>query len=611
MLVAKGKLTTKKSGNGGYKSVWIYIPSKICKDESFPFQDNEDVLIEIEDDTLVISKSDERSTIIRNYGLDNATLPKLLEIKASEKKDLPFLYFKDKVYSYQEINEFANQIAHGIRKVIEDMQLQKPKISVIMKNSPEFIFTWAAIIKADCIAVPIHPPLKPDFIEEIINNSDTEIVVLDYEFLSKFEKFEKQLTKVKIVYLRNTPEEFKFTSFYQDFQKLKTPNKENLKIDIINQDPVELSYSEGRNGKPKGIIFRNIVLPGIVLGLELKNLGIKQGDTLYCPFPLSQIAAHFYGIIPALFYDLKLIIAEEFKPSGFWEDVKRYKPTTFCYFGGYLTELLHYAPNINDRSHSLKMGFGFAAGLGNWDSFEKRFGIPLYECWSHFEAVGVTINRIGSRGGKIGSIGVPLDFTELKIVDSERNDVFPNIIGEIAVRRKSQSLFEYYKHPDKEDVEIGDDGWVYTGTYGYVDFDGYLYYKGTKDECLHLGGETIFFHDIINIVNSYPHIIESTIIPIENGTTSNTELKLIAVKAKNKEITYEELSDFMYHNLAYFHVPRYIEFVDELPKGAIAEILKNQLIDEWDKGTSQRYTWDLKLNKFVDQKTKKRDNFND
>ncbi|MFX1312088.1 MAG: hypothetical protein ACFFHD_05705 [Promethearchaeota archaeon] len=66
MIIAKGKITTKKSGNGGYKSIWLYIPSKISKDNSFPFKENEEVLVEIENGSLVISKNNELSKIVTN-----------------------------------------------------------------------------------------------------------------------------------------------------------------------------------------------------------------------------------------------------------------------------------------------------------------------------------------------------------------------------------------------------------------------------------------------------------------------------------------------------------------------------------------------------------------
>ena len=70
MIVAKGKITTKKSGNGGYKSAWIYIPSKVYKDELFPFRDNEEVIIEIDEGNLLISKDDGRSKVLRDFGIE-------------------------------------------------------------------------------------------------------------------------------------------------------------------------------------------------------------------------------------------------------------------------------------------------------------------------------------------------------------------------------------------------------------------------------------------------------------------------------------------------------------------------------------------------------------
>lgn len=140
MKIAKGKITTKKSGNGGYKSMWIYIPSKIYKDTSFPFNDDEEMLIEIEDSSLIVSKNDERSKILKNFGIENATLPKLLEIKAAINKDHPYLYFKDKCISYRDINQSSNKLAHGFIKLVNELELKKPKIALLMNNCPEYIF---------------------------------------------------------------------------------------------------------------------------------------------------------------------------------------------------------------------------------------------------------------------------------------------------------------------------------------------------------------------------------------------------------------------------------------------------------------------------------------
>ncbi len=601
MKEAKGKITTKKSGNGGYKSAWIYIPSKVYRDILFPFQDDEEVMIEIEDESLVITKNDDRSKILREFGPDNATLPKLLEIKAVENKHRPFLYFKDEIYSYQEINRNSNRIAHGILELMNELDLKKPKISILMNNCPEFVFTWFGIVKAGGVFVPLDKSIKDDILRHILDDSDTEILIVDYEFLTNVDKIENRLHKIKNILIRNAPPDFNFNDKYKNFQSILTSNGENPKINIYNDDPIEILYSSGVTGKPKGVLYRNIVLAGITIGFELNKIGLNEIGKIYCPLPLSHGVTHIFAIIPSLFYNKSIIITEGFDPSTFWNEIKKFEPSCFCYFGGYLTDLLYRRAKINDCVHSIKFAYGFGAEIDLWSAFEERFSISLYECWSHNEGIGITMNNIGSKGGKIGSIGKALDFLELKIIDSEGNELTPgpNNIGEIIVRRKSGVVFEYYKKPENEDVIIGDNNWVYTGDFGYRDHDRYVYFKGKRTEVTRKGKDTIFTRDIERVANSHPSIVETAVIPISNGKNSIVDFKIVAVKVKNSSITHRELSDYLYHNLAYFHVPRFIELKEELPKVNNTTYLKRVLVEEWDNGESKITTWDTQTHDFL------------
>ncbi len=601
MTIAKGKITIKKSGNGGYKSVWLYIPSKISKDNSFPFNENEEVLIEIEDGSLVISKNEELAKIVKNFGIDNATLPKLLEIKADKNGDKPFLYFKDQYFSYVEINRKSNQIAHGIMEFINKLDLKKPHISIMMGNCPEYIFTWFGIIKAGCIFIPINLFLNNELIEYVLTNSDTDIIITDYKYFVKYKNIFAKLKKIKIIFIHNAPENFNFNSKYLDFKLLNKSNLSNPKIYIYDEDLIEILYTGGRTGKPKGIVKRKIVLSGIAIGYELKKIGLKKENKIYCTYPLYMPAAQSFVIIPSLFYDVSVIISDEFSPSTFWEIEKKYKPDGFCYFRGYLAELLHQTPNIMDRTHSLRWAYGAGADIDIWNAFEKRFGIPLYECWGHLEGIGVTINRIGSQGGKTGSVGTPINYVELKIMDSEGKELFPgrDNVGEIAVKRKYGDIFEYYKVPENTDVRIDENGWMFTGDYGYRDYDGFVYFKGKKDEIINIEGDIILTRDIERIANSHPHILETAVIPISNKSNPKIDLKLIAKKVKNRSITHEELSDYLYHNLAYYQVPRYIEFKDELTKGPGTELLKEIIRQESNNRESRNNTWDTKTRDFL------------
>ena len=108
MELGKSKIVNKRSGNGKYKTTWIYIPSKLANDSSFPFKVDEDVIIEVQKDSILITKDNSHSREMRKFGITTITLPKLLEKKAEENGDQTFLYFNKDKYSFYDINARAN-----------------------------------------------------------------------------------------------------------------------------------------------------------------------------------------------------------------------------------------------------------------------------------------------------------------------------------------------------------------------------------------------------------------------------------------------------------------------------------------------------------------------
>jgi len=142
MKIGKGKISRKKSGNPGYNTLWVYIPSKIAKDKNFPFRDKEEVLVELKGERLEIQKIYNLSDLTKVYDIEDATLPKMIESKALINRDKPFIYFHDEVYTYEDVNIISNQIANGLIKQIKKLQLKKPNISLIFPNNPEALFCW-------------------------------------------------------------------------------------------------------------------------------------------------------------------------------------------------------------------------------------------------------------------------------------------------------------------------------------------------------------------------------------------------------------------------------------------------------------------------------------
>ena len=597
MEFGKSKIVIKPSGKGKYKTTWIYIPTKVAKDSSFPFENDEDVLIEIKNDSILITKDNIHSRMIKESGIANITLPKLLRKKAVENSDQVILYYRNEKLTYKDINEKSNQMAWGILDLVDDLNVKSPKISLMMRNYPDFLYSWFGIVKSGCVFVPINTALKGKYLEHVLNDSDTTILIIDYNFLKLFNGLRPNLSKIKRIIVHNAPKNFEFNDEYLDFQLLKSSNTENPEVSIFEEDPIQIMYTEGITGKPKGVLYRKMVVTAINIGFNLKNIGLSNETKIYCPMPLFQGAAQFYVILPSLLYNIPVVLAEKFDVNKFWDDVRTHSPTIFAYFGGYLLFLLYNNPSKFDRKHPLKWAYGFGASIELWKAFENRFGIKLYECYSHMEGVGITINTLGSYGGKMGSVGKPLDSLDLKIIDSNGNELPPGLdnIGEITVKSKNNTTFEYYKQPEVKDVKISDGGWVYTGDYGYIDDDNFLFFMGKKNEIIHRAGDIIYLKEIERMVNSHPSIYISACATVLNDSKPKAEVILYAVKVKNSSLTPNELSDFLYHNMAYYHVPRYVAFLENLPTSPSTEYLKNTILDEWEKIGGKKKIWDNQL----------------
>ena len=550
-----GKVSVKSSGKGKYGALWVYVPSKLAKDSSFPFVDKEKINIEIEDGKLIMSKKDDWLDFLTNYGLENGTLSYLLESKAKQNKNRPFLYYEDDVYSYQDLNEHCNRIANGILKINRRLEKSKSRIAIMMPNCPDFLFSWFGAIKARSVVVLLNKNMDSDLLKTVLKDSKTSILMVDYQYYDRFKDKINDLPLIKRVIIRNAPDFNYDDEKFLDFQDIYTKITKNPRYRKNPLREMEILYTSGATGKPRGVIYRHfMVLGGYLIAKELEKIGLDKNQRIYCPLPLYNGIIQMVVVFPTIFADASLILTE-LHPTQFWNDVNRYKATGITSFGRMLSILMDQPQRENERNHDVKFALGAVTPKNIWERFESRFGIPIYETWAIAEASGITVNLEGSRGGKLGSVGKPVIGFEVKIVDSMGNELpaGPDNIGEIIARNRIPLNLEY----QNDNTYIDTAKWFRTNDLGYMDNDGYIYYRGRVNDMINKGGKLISTQDIENITNNHPFILESSAFGVPNGQNEE-EIKICVVlkDEKKKKLSYEELADYFNRNLAYFMVPR-------------------------------------------------------
>jgi long-chain acyl-CoA synthetase len=233
-----------------------------------------------------------------------------------------------------------------------------------------------------------------------------------------------------------------------------------------------------------------------------------------------------------------------------------------------------------DFSH---LKFGSAGGMAVQkvvaDKWKGVTGTPIVEGYGLTETSPVlTTNRIDGEE-RIGTIGLPVPSTQIRIANDEEIEVPIGEAGEIFA--KGPQVFSGYWQKDEESKNaFSQDGWFKTGDIGIMDEDGYIRIIDRKKEMINVSGFNVYPNEIENIVASHPKVMEVGAIGIPDD--KSTEVVKVCVVKKDDSLTSEELKAFCKENMTPYKVPKIIEFRDELPKSNVGKILR-RLLKEGEK----------------------------
>lgn len=493
----------------------------------------------------------------------------------------------DEKYTYKDMYLLSNRLGNGLLK----LGLKKGEGVALMEiNSPEFLLTVFATFKTGMYSVMVNIALKGDGLQYIIDHSDASAVIIHWSFLDAVLEVKDRLPKVRniIVDTNEAPDDFKLPEGIESLQEVMRAPDDEIEMEISTKDMVMLMYTAGTTGLPKAVMFwQGKLIGGLNIQTLMNLIGMMAGsdDTLFTCLPLFHSNALFLTSLPAFFSERPLILAKRFSASRHWNICRKYGVTTHNALGAMIPILMKQPKRPNDNDHSVRQINSAACPKELWVAFQERFGVKLSEGYGATDGGGFMLTTRGEEDIPPGTMGKPLPGMVGEIMDDDGTIyIEPEKVGELVFLVRDteikQRTVKYYKDEEasKSLILEGKDGqkWFHTGDLATKDKDGWFFFVDRKKESIRRRGENIAPYSVERVINLHDKVLESAAYGVKSELGED-EVMVALVLQPGKTMTPEELLDFCQGKMAYFMIPRYVDFVEKLPKSEVHRVMKRFL----------------------------------
>lgn len=514
---------------------------------------------------------------MRVYELEERTIGRILADKAATLEDKPWLLWEDRQYTYAELEQVTNRYANGFSA----LGIRKGNhVALMLPNCPEFFWVLWGLGKLGAVAVPINTAAKGELLRYFIDQSDSEWIVIQEEWTDRVAALAGQLPKIK-GYLYLGPKKPSDSALREvrvhvvGLHEMESASASPRPLDSVRHSDLQLiAYTSGTTGPSKGVMCPHSQGHGVGYALT-KGFGYQPDDILYTCLPLFHCNALWYTCYAALWADAAIALSPRFSASQFWADIIKFGATQFNSLGA-MTNIIWKIP-LPSKAHRLRQCMTVPVPKEIYAEFQARYHLCITSVYAMTETCAVTLFTPDDSLEKAGAAGTTRGYAEIQIVDDENRPLPPGAGGEICVKPLESGLMMlgYYNMPETTAEQMRGP-WFHTGDRGYLDEDGYLFFLDRKKEAIRRRGENISAYEVELIISKHPKVFEAAAIPLASELSEDDVMAYIVLKP-GENMSYEEVVDFCSHNMAYFMVPRFVEFIDALPKTPSQKIEKYKL----------------------------------
>jgi len=518
-----------------------------------------------------------------------------------------FTFFGVEV-TFASLDNYANKFADML---IKNGLKKGDVVGINLPNIPEYVIAWLGTLKAGCVVSGVSPLLSAEEMQYQLNDSKAKaLVTLDAIFAGRLVKIESNLPELKVVVATSvggflpaikrilgqmlkkipkgdvTPLKGKQVYIFKDVIKTEKFSAKSPDVKITPDDITYIQYTGGTTGAPKGAMLsnRNAVSDMII---ATAWMGWEPGKGLALSgFPFFHMAGLFFNLTCIYVGWTQVLIPNPRDTDYICAQMEKYKPTTIVNVPS-LYQLLMTNPKFRALDFSGVDIFMSGAAPFPEESQKEFEGIAgegkLLEVYGMTETSPLTTMNPFKGKKKLGSIGLPLLNTDIKLLDTDTGkEVALGEPGEICVKGP-QVMVGYFNRPDETQKTIDADGYMHTGDVAVQEEDGYLKIVDRTKDMLIVGGFKVFSKKVEEVLTGHPAIEMIATVGVPNPERPGSEIvKAFVMLAKeyqdkDKNEIEKDILKFAKEKLAPYEVPKMIEIRKELPLTSVGKLDKKLL----------------------------------
>jgi len=527
----------------------------------------------------MVSASQLRAQWSQLFAPADRTLPAMLTRQAERFAQKPLVTAGGTTWTYADTYEAAARCAGTLRSAgIEPGD----RVAVICSNRIEFLEIVLGCAWLGAVAVPINVASRGPQLQHILSNCAARLLVMEAAYAENLTLLHPPELAIEAIWLIDPTTDVRIGKVVST--SMPRGSERRAAAAVGPGDLALILYTSGTTGPSKGVCCPQAQYFWWAVNTA-SLLQLRADDVLCTSLPLFHTNAlnTFYQ---ALLTGSSVCFEKRFSASRFFASLAHHRATVTYVLGAMVPILLSRPRSAEEAAHTVRIALAPGVPAQFHEEFTRRTGIRLLDGWGSTETnfvLGATVEH-----QKPGSMGPVFEGFQTRVIDDQGNDVADDAPGELVVRADDPSAFAsgYFRAPEKT-AEAWRNLWFHTGDRVVRQSDGYFRFIDRLKDTIRRRGENISSFEVEQVLLSHAAVANAAAFPVRSPLAED-EVMAAVILHPGQQLTEAELIAFCEPRLPYFAIPRYLEFVRELPTTESGKVQKYKLRE---RGVTEK-TWD-------------------